>query len=248
VPPRRACAADASEFEEKLAKADAACGLLKAMVAAMEKGECSALECVPLSKKMKAAEAELGLEVNDLDEQQAQSVYKTKSFGEHTPAQLHKKFKSYQRSTDDQIEKAKKAALLDQKAGAAFDADKATAGQVLDQAQRIQGQDLKAVKRMQRKVGEIEAVGAAAMEAVHGQTEQIAKMHTELEEIDSNLKLANGELTRYMRRIATDKIILMFVGLLVIGIAVIIVLHAFGFVDDEQVNAPDFVPTVDLNG
>ena len=48
-----------------------------------------------------------------------------------------------------------------------------------------------------------------------------------------------------MRRLATDKVILGFIGLIVIGILVIIILHAFGVVDDDQVNAPDIIPEVD---
>ena len=69
-----------------------------------------------------------------------------------------------------------------------------------------------------------------------------------MEEIDDTLKMAGQELTRYARRLATDKVILAFIGLIVIGIFVIIILSSVGAVDETQVNAPDIIPDVDLNG
>ena len=116
---------------------------------------------------------------------------------------------------------------------------------MLDEAQRIQGKDLDAVRRMQRVVANTEEGAAATMATMQQQTEQIGKIHQDLEEIDDTLKMATSELSRYMRRLATDKVILGFIGLIVIGILVIIILHAFGVVDDDQVNAPDIIPEVD---
>ena len=87
---------------------------------------------------------------------------------------------------------------------------------MLEEAQRIQGKDMDAVKRMQRQIDQTEQVAASTMETMKDQTEQIGKIHQDLEEIDDTLKMAGQELTRYARRLATDKVILAFIGLIVI--------------------------------
>jgi hypothetical protein len=238
--------ADDEDFKDQLKKVDAAGMKLKGVIATMQKGECSPLDCVkPLSMFKRAVESFV-VETNDLDDGVASTSYPAQCLGggKHQPKDLAKRFKGLQRECSDQIERAKKGDLK-KGAAAGFDSQSATAGQMVDEAQRIQGKDLDAVKRMQRIVGQTEEVAASTMETMRDQTEQIGKIHQDLEEIDDTLKMAQTELTRYMRRLATDKVILGFIGMIVIGILVIIILHAFGVVDDDQVNAPDIVPEVD---
>lgn len=240
-----AVVADDDDFKDQLKKVDVAGGELKGMIAKMEKGECSPLDCgKPLSVFKRRVDA-FAVEANDLDPEIANNPYSSQCLGsKHTPKELAKKFTSRHREWKEQIERAKKGDL---KKGAAtgFESQNATAGQMLDEAQRIQGKDLDAVRRMQRVVANTEEGAAATMATMQQQTEQIGKIHQDLEEIDDTLKMATSELSRYMRRLATDKVILGFIGLIVIGILVIIILHAFGVVDDDQVNAPDIIPEVD---
>lgn len=224
---------------------DTAGNTMKAMILKMEKGEISPLDCGKPLIIYKRAMDSFVVETNDLDGGVASKPYLSSSLGgKHLPKELAKKFKGRWQEWRDQIERAKKSDLK-KGAAAGFDAQNATAGQTLDEAQRIQGKDLDAVKRMQRVVANTEGVAANTMETMQAQTEQIGKIHQDLEEIDDTLKMAQTELSRFMRRMATDKVILLFIGLIVIGILVIILLNAFGVVDDDQVNTPDIVPEVD---
>ena len=63
------------------------------------------------------------------------------------------------------------------------------------------------MKGVLRVLDGAEHQAAAAAEKLKEGTEQIGKIHQDLEEIDGNIKLAQGELTRYVRRMATDKIV-----------------------------------------
>ena len=53
------------------------------------------------------------------------------------------------------------------------------------------------------------------------------------------LTVSGLQITQYMRKMSTDKMILGFVALIVLGIIAIIVLHAIGVVGDDDVNVPD---------
>lgn len=241
--------ADDEDFQNELQRVDRAGATLLKKIEMMEVGECSPLDCnKPLSTFKQAVKA-FEVETNDLDEDVAETSYPAESLGggKYQPKQLAKQFKSLSKSCTDKIERAKKGDLKKGAKGE-FDGKDASAGQMLDEAELIQGKDLNAVKRMQRVIAGTEEVAASTMETMRDQTEQIGKIHQDLEEIDDTLKMATTELTRYMRRLATDKVILAFIGMIVIGIVVIILLSALGVVDDDQVNAPDIVPDVDLNG
>ena len=55
------------------------------------------------------------------------------------------------------------------------------------------------------------------------QTEQLARVEEGIQEVNTYLKLASKELRAFVRRTATDKIIMSFVCLIVIGIIFIII-------------------------
>ena len=240
--------ADDEDFQDQLRKLDGAAAKLQGMLIKMDKGECSPLDAEPPLKNFKRKLQSFAVEVTDLDADILKTSYPSKSLGgKHNPKSLHKKFKELERSSADRVERAKKGDLK-RGAAAQFDKEGASAGQMLEEAQRIQGKDMDAVKRMQRQIDQTEQVAASTMETMKDQTEQIGKIHQDLEEIDDTLKMAGQELTRYARRLATDKVILAFIGLIVIGIFVIIILSSVGAVDETQVNAPDIIPDVDLNG
>ena len=236
---------DDDDFKDQLKRVDDAGLVMKGMIAKMEKGECSSLDCGKPLSVFKRSMDSFAVETSDLADEVANKSYQSQCLGgKYLPKDLAKRFKAKHKDWAAQIERAKKGDLK-KGAAAGFDAEHATAGQMLDEAQAIQAKDLDAVKRMQRLVANTEEGAANTMETLQQQTEQIGKIHQDLEEIDDTLKLAQGELSRYMRRLATDKVILGFIGLIVIGILVIIILHAFGVVDDDQVNTPDIVPEID---
>ena len=81
-----------------------------------------------------------------------------------------------------------------------------------------------------------QAIGTEAASLLKGQTAQMENIHEQVEEIESNLNMANKQMRRYMRRLVTDKIVVCFFGLIVLGLVAIVVLHATGVVRDTSVN------------
>jgi len=105
--------ADDEDFKDQLKKVDAAGIKLKGVIATMQKGECSPLDCVkPLSMFNRAVESFV-VETNDLDDGVASTSYPAQCLGggKHQPKDLAKRFKSLQCECSDQIERAKKGDL-----------------------------------------------------------------------------------------------------------------------------------------
>jgi hypothetical protein len=72
-------------------------------------------------------------------------------------------------------------------------------------------------------------VGAETAAKLKEQTEQLERVNADLDKIDTNIARARRQLRVFMRRMMTDKIILGFLFLIVIGIVVVIILR-FGIV------------------
>jgi SNARE protein len=100
-----------------------------------------------------------------------------------------------------------------------------TRDQMLDKADKLQKEDLNAVERMKTKVADAQQIGASTNEALHGQIEQLAKTTETLDEQKVLLDQASQQLKAFTRRIATDKIILGFICLVVVLVVVLIVLN-----------------------
>ena len=113
--------------------------------------------------------------------------------------------------------------------------------EMLDEAARIQGKDKSAVRRMQKMVAQTEDVASSTMDTMKNQTEQLSKIHAELEEMDSTLKLADQQIKQYVRKMATDKLIMAMLFLIVIGIIVVLVLKTLGIISSDNVQVPDDV-------
>ena len=61
------------------------------------------------------------------------------------------------------------------------------------------------------------------METMQGQTDQLARIHQDLEEMDDTLKLASAQIRKFLRKQATDKVIMAFLFMIIIGIVVALV-------------------------
>ena len=112
---------------------------------------------------------------------------------------------------------------------------------MLDEAGRIQGKDKQAARRMLKMVAQTEEVAAGTMDTMKNQTEQLSKIHSDLEEMDSTLKLADAQIKQYVRKMATDKLIMMMLFIIVVGLIVIMGLKTVGVFSDDQVNVPSEV-------
>jgi len=76
------------------------------------------------------------------------------------------------------------------------------------------------------------------------QTEQLQKVGEGIKEVQQYLKLASKELRAFARRVATDKLIMSFICLIVLGIIFIIIWSAVKG-NNANTNVPDsFTPDI----
>jgi len=101
-----------------------------------------------------------------------------------------------------------------------------TRDQLLDKADEIQKKDLSAVERMKTKVADAAEIGAATNEAIHQQTGQLTHTVEVLDEQKVLLQQASLQLRAFSRRIASDKIMIGFICLIVVLVIVLIVVNA----------------------
>jgi chromosome segregation ATPase len=88
----------------------------------------------------------------------------------------------------------------------------------------IQNSALASLARSEQLVADSERVGADAAETLRNQTEQIKETNQKLDELESHVQRARRELNAFIRRMMTDKIIIFFTLLVLVGIVVAIVL------------------------
>lgn len=103
--------------------------------------------------------------------------------------------------------------------------DEMTAKELTTQAIELQQDTKAATSRIIQVVEETQQIGAAAADELKHQGDQIKNIAEGIEQVESNLKRADKQLRVFMRRMATDKIFLLFIFLIVIGIIVAIVLY-----------------------
>jgi len=116
--------------------------------------------------------------------------------------------------------------LLGDKPVAKKNTDSMTADEVLDLGKKTQVQSLDSLDRTLKIIDETKQVGADTAQKLHEQTEQLKKIDEGIREVQANLVLASKQLRSFARRIATDKLIMGFIVLIIIGIIFIIIWSA----------------------
>eukprot|EP00301_Raphidiophrys_heterophryoidea_P002273 c11063_g1_i2.p1 GENE.c11063_g1_i2~~c11063_g1_i2.p1 ORF type:complete len:242 (-),score=42.09 c11063_g1_i2:260-928(-) len=143
---------------------------------------------------------------------------------------LKKKFDTQIRKLNSDFEWAKREADHDELVGGVrtghFDAHTATAQELVTRT-RVQYDDADAsIIRSKQIVADTEVVGAATINMLGKQGEQLKKIDQNLDEIQDNLKRADKLLRAFIRRMATDRLILCWLFLIVVGVIVIIAYQA----------------------
>ncbi|KAJ3191486.1 hypothetical protein HK101_007668 [Irineochytrium annulatum] len=100
-----------------------------------------------------------------------------------------------------------------------------TAKETTQMAMQVQEQTLQSTSRAKQIVEETIQIGAAVNEELKKQGEQIHAIAEGVEQVESNLTRADKQLRVFMRRMATDKIFLLFIFLIVLGIIIALVLY-----------------------
>ncbi|KAJ3329819.1 hypothetical protein HDU76_007087 [Blyttiomyces sp. JEL0837] len=103
--------------------------------------------------------------------------------------------------------------------------DDMTAKEITTQAIQIQQQTQESTTRAKRIVEQTIEIGTAVNDELKKQGEQIHNIADGVDQVESNLKRADKQLRVFMRRMATDKIFLVFIFLTVIGIVIAIALY-----------------------
>ncbi|KAJ3287388.1 hypothetical protein HK104_008638 [Borealophlyctis nickersoniae] len=104
--------------------------------------------------------------------------------------------------------------------------DDMTTKEITQTAIQIQSQTVEAAQRARRVAEETIEMGNAIHSEIIKQGEQMGKIQEDVEQVESNLKRAEKQLRVFMRRLATDKIFLVFIFLIVILVIAAIVLVA----------------------
>ena len=94
---------------------------------------------------------------------------------------------------------------------------------ILRKGQAIQEDDINTLQNVQRQVEETKVLGSETLATMAQQREQIIQIDKGVDEVESNLRIANRHLRTFVRRLATDKIVMGFVLLIFIAVVFIIV-------------------------
>jgi len=94
---------------------------------------------------------------------------------------------------------------------------------VLAEGAAIQEDDINRLKRVQQQISNTTELGGATLAKQVEQREQIVRIDQGVDQVSSNIKLANKHLRVFVRRMATDKIIMGFMFLIFAGVIFIIV-------------------------
>jgi len=98
-----------------------------------------------------------------------------------------------------------------------------TPAEILEVAGKTQDQSLASVNRMKQRIAESKVVGAETAEKLRGQTEQLKNIDVDIMKVKSNLNRADVLIRAFVRKMMTDKIIMLLVCLIFCGVVGIIV-------------------------
>lgn len=121
--------------------------------------------------------------------------------------------------------------------------DGMTAQQVIAKAASVQESSLASTGRSMRMIEQSREVGTAAAQKLKVQTEQMKNVDADIMRVESNLKRADLLVRVFLRRMATDKFIMIFLFLIVVGILTIIIYKAINpeGAEKDGFNVPDEV-------
>lgn len=93
-----------------------------------------------------------------------------------------------------------------------------TSRQLVDQAKTVQEESKAATSRIKDNLQVTIDIGQATNKTLKDQTEQIGRVDAQLDALESNLQRADKQIRIFLRRMATDKVILMLVAMVIFAI------------------------------
>jgi len=95
--------------------------------------------------------------------------------------------------------------------------------QIVDRAKGVQGKSKESLQRTLKTIEDTKGVAADTMVELHDQTSRIRKAQEGVDEVEANLTEAGKQLRSFVRRVATDKIIMGFMFIIVVLIVFVVV-------------------------
>jgi len=113
--------------------------------------------------------------------------------------------------------------------------------EILQEGGKVQDQSLGSLARMRAQIADTMQVGTNTATKLKGQTEQLQNIDTDIMKVKSNLNRADLLIRAFMRKMMTDKIIMVFMCLIFCGVVGIIVYKAIDpdGADEAGLNVPD---------
>jgi len=104
--------------------------------------------------------------------------------------------------------------------------DAMTSDEVLDKAKQTQEKSKDHLEEILRTTATTKEVGSETAAKLHEQTEKLKTIDEGVSEVQTNLKLAAKQLRSFARRVATDKLIMVFIVLIIIAVIFVIIWSA----------------------
>eukprot|EP00290_Baffinella_frigidus_P010211 CAMPEP_0180150772 /NCGR_PEP_ID=MMETSP0986-20121125/21704_1 /TAXON_ID=697907 /ORGANISM="non described non described, Strain CCMP2293" /LENGTH=306 /DNA_ID=CAMNT_0022097883 /DNA_START=172 /DNA_END=1088 /DNA_ORIENTATION=+ len=113
------------------------------------------------------------------------------------------------------------------------------ATEIVEESKRIQDQDLRALGRAVKMVDSAETIAHETNIALKTQTEQMRNTNAGIDEVTTSLRRADKIIRDIGRRLATDKLIMCMVLLLILAILAIAILAGTGLLDQGTTPAEE---------
>jgi SNARE protein len=123
------------------------------------------------------------------------------------------------------------------------DLETASTKQVIDHGKAIQAKSAESLGRAAKLVNQSEAIGSETAARLKAQTEQMKGIYSNVDKIEGDLERADKIMRAFMRRMATDKLVLCFILLIIVGIITIVAWKASQGTAINPTPAPTPAPT-----
>ncbi|KAL0480392.1 hypothetical protein AKO1_011061 [Acrasis kona] len=101
--------------------------------------------------------------------------------------------------------------------------DKELEDELFKEIYEMQGESLKIVQRLIAKADDTIDVAQESAEMLKKQREQLVRIDEKMDELGSNITRGRKEIVSFMRKLATDKVIMLIIILIVLGIIGLII-------------------------
>eukprot|EP00161_Ancyromonas_sigmoides_P012788 TRINITY_DN3260_c0_g1_i1.p1 TRINITY_DN3260_c0_g1~~TRINITY_DN3260_c0_g1_i1.p1 ORF type:complete len:256 (+),score=85.01 TRINITY_DN3260_c0_g1_i1:122-889(+) len=156
------------------------------------------------------------VEMRELSERDM-SIYESKAKGHNESLnRLQAELQFHKQGND-------RADLLHGAAAGGVNPDHLSAGELVTQGLDVQKDSKNRLDRSKRVVAQTTETAANTAAVLNEQTDQLRRIGEGVDQVESNLKRADRELRMFIRRMATDKFILGFLFLIVLGVVFMIV-------------------------